>query len=307
MKSKSVCIPLLVTLGLFAVTAAVLLFVFPFVQKSVPVMTPAALTAADRRSSSSGYRRRQPASDGPSSPKNVSESGRKVRRQSSCPASDTTPPASSKAFQAQTGTKTVYLTFDDGPSNLTPPLLDVLDQFHVKATFFVVGAYDPHVSEHLKEIAARGHAIGIHSYSHNYRQIYASERAFFEDFDRMHDLVRETTGIDSRICRFPGGSVNAYNRKTGTAIVSDLKRKGYVYFDWNASSGDAGGQNSPDGIYQSAMAGVHLHRISVVLFHNTSAKRATLQQMPRFLETLKEEGYTCRVLNPTVDNAPFIF
>ena len=203
--------------------------------------------------------------------------------------------------------KVVYLTFDDGPSDLTPPLLDVLDNYHVKATFFVVGAYDPHVSEHLKEIAERGHAIGVHSYTHNYHQIYASEAAFFEDFDRIHELIFEATGIDTKICRFPGGSVNGYNKKTGKAIVRDLKEKGYVYFDWNASSGDAGSQDTPDGIYQSALSGVHSHRTSVVLFHNTAAKKATLQQMPRFLATLEKEGYTFRVLDPTVDNRPFIF
>ncbi|HCW79942.1 MAG TPA: hypothetical protein DG942_02410, partial [Ruminococcaceae bacterium] len=86
--------------------------------------------------------------------------------------------------------KVIYLTFDDGPSTLTVPLLNVLDKYHVKATFFVVGVNDKDEVSDLKEIARRGHAIGVHSYTHDYRQIYASPEAFFSDFDKMHSLIK---------------------------------------------------------------------------------------------------------------------
>jgi peptidoglycan/xylan/chitin deacetylase (PgdA/CDA1 family) len=203
--------------------------------------------------------------------------------------------------------KTVYLTFDDGPSSLTQPLLDVLDQYHVKATFFVVGGSSKNEARDLQEIVKRGHAIGVHSWTHNYRQIYASEEAFFSDFDRMHKEILDVTGVDTKICRFPGGSVNNFNPKTRRAIIKELKKRGYVYFDWNAGGEDAGGAKTPETIYQSALNGVHRHRVSVVLFHNTAAKQATLQQLPRFLLTLKNEGYQFAVLDTTVDNGPFIF
>ena len=187
------------------------------------------------------------------------------------------------------------------------PLLDVLDRYHVKATFFVVGVNDKNEADDLKEIVRRGHAVGVHSWSHNYRQIYASPEAFFSDYDRMHRMILETTGVDTKICRFPGGSVNAYNAKTRKAIFEGLKQRGSVYYDWNAAGGDAGGKTTPGAILRSALNGVHAHGTSVVLFHNTTAKKATLRQMPEFLETLKREGYTFATLNPSVSNAPYIF
>ena len=203
--------------------------------------------------------------------------------------------------------RTVYLTFDDGPSSLTRPLLDVLDRYHVKATFFVVGVNDKNEIRDLQDIVNRGHAIGVHSWTHNYHQIYASESEYFSDFDRIHKAILDATGVNTKICRFPGGSVNDFNPKTRRAIIKGLKQRGYVYFDWNVSSGDAGEAGTPDAIYNMALKGVHGHRVSVVLFHNTAAKRATLQQLPRFISTLKNEGYQFAVLDPTVNNAPFIF
>ena len=113
--------------------------------------------------------------------------------------------------------RTVYLTFDDGPSSLTGPLLDVLDRYQVKATFFVVGVNDKNETRDLKEIVKRGHAIGVHSWSHNYRQIYASVDAFFSDYDRIHQTILDATGVDAKICRFPGGSVNGYDKKVRAA------------------------------------------------------------------------------------------
>lgn len=203
--------------------------------------------------------------------------------------------------------KTVYLTFDDGPSSLTAPLLDVLDECQVKATFFVVGVNDANETHDLQEIARRGHAIGVHSWTHNYHQIYASTEAFFADFDRMHQAIFNATGIDTKICRFPGGSVNGYNTKTRRAIVKGLKQRGYVYYDWNVSGSDTVENISSDAIFRTALQGVHAHRVSVVLFHNTSAKAATLRQVPKFISTLKNEGYRFAVLSPSVDNSPFIF
>ncbi len=203
--------------------------------------------------------------------------------------------------------KTVYLTFDDGPSSLTAPLLDVLDECQVKATFFVVGVNDANETHDLQEIARRGHAIGVHSWTHNYHQIYASPEAFFADFDRMHQAIFNATGIDTKICRFPGGSVNGYNTKTRRAILKGLKQRGYVYYDWNVSGSDTVEHISSDTIFSRALEGVHAHRVSVVLFHNTSAKAATLRQVPKFISTLKNEGYRFAVLSPSVDNSPFIF
>lgn len=203
--------------------------------------------------------------------------------------------------------RTAYLTFDDGPSSLTAPLLDLLDKYRVKATFFVVGTNDRDETAHLQEIVRRGHAIGVHSYTHNYRQIYASADAFFADFDKMHGLIQQATGVNTKICRFPGGSVNGYNKATRKAILSELKKRGYVYYDWNVSSGDAERKTSPRMISQNTIQGVMSHRTSIVLFHNTSLKGETLRQLPGILAALQKEGCTFSALTPSVDNRSFIF
>jgi peptidoglycan/xylan/chitin deacetylase (PgdA/CDA1 family) len=249
--------------------------------------------------SSSGASSAPVSSDAPSQTETVSKP---ASRPESVPSSS----PGSVGTQSRAG-KTVYLTFDDGPSTLTVPLLDVLDRYHVKATFFVVGVNDKNETHDLKEIVRRGHAVGVHSWSHNYRQIYASPEAFFSDYDRMHHMILETTGVDTKICRLPGGSVNAYNAKTREAIFRGLKQRGFVYYDWNAAGGDAEGKMTSGAILHSALNGVHAHGTSVVLFHNTTAKKATLRQMPEFLETLKREGYTFATLDPSVNNAPYIF
>lgn len=201
----------------------------------------------------------------------------------------------------------VYLTFDDGPSDLTIPLLDVLDQYCVKATFFVVGNACAEYPDSLREIVKRGHAVGNHSYTHDYHKIYASSDAFFDELEKTRALIRDTTGADTKLCRLPGGSVNDYNRSTRKAIIHRLKEEGYAYYDWNVSSGDASASPTPESIYSNVMKGVHNHRNSVVLMHNSSAKKATLEQMPRLLQTLRDEGYTCRVLDPSVENGSYIF
>ncbi len=203
--------------------------------------------------------------------------------------------------------KIVYLTFDDGPSNLTIPLLDVLDQYHVKATFFLMGHTDTADIKAMKEIANRGHVIGVHTYTHKYRDIYASPSAYLYDFNRMHELIKQVTGIDTQIYRYAGGSVNSYNRDTARAITQEMNRRGYVYFDWNVSGEDAEPGATAASIYRNTMSGIRRHRQSVVLLHNSSSKRDTLTLTPKIIETLKKEGYQFKTLDASLDNSPYQF
>ena len=149
--------------------------------------------------------------------------------------------------------KIAYLTFDDGPSDLTIPLLDVLDRYQVKATFFLVGKTGEEDRKAMREIVKRGHAIAVHSYSHDYREIYASVDAYLADFAKMHDLILKETGVDTPLYRFAGGSINSYNRDTAKAIIEEMNRRGYTYFDWNVDSGDATRGTTAQQIYQHAV------------------------------------------------------
>ena len=209
------------------------------------------------------------------------------------------------AVQAQG--KVVYLTFDDGPSKLTMPLLDLLDHYKIKATFFLVGKTSQQDQKAMKEIVNRGHAIGVHSYTHILSRIYVTPAAFVDDFGRMHDLIQKTTGVVTHILRFAGGSVNDYNKNTARAIITEMNRRGYTYFDWNVSAGDAEHGSTASSIYSGVINGVHAHPQSVILCHDTNAKGNTLSEVPKIIETLLKEGYSFKTLDSSVDNRPYIF
>lgn len=192
--------------------------------------------------------------------------------------------------------KVAYLTFDDGPSNLTVPLLDVLDRYNVKATFFVVGKTGEADRKAMREIVDRGHAIAVHSDSHDYRKIYASVDAYLADFAKIHDLILQETGVDTPIYRFAGGSINSYNKNTAKAIITEMDRRGYANFDWNVDSGDATVGITAKQIYNHAVNDSKKINHPVILCHNTSAKGMTLQQMPAIIEALQKAGYRFDVL-----------
>ena len=166
--------------------------------------------------------------------------------------------------------KVIYLSFDDGPGPWTDRLLDVLARYNVKATFFVTGL-DPDYADCIGRAYREGHSIGVHSASHSYRRIYASEEAFFEDFNAMQELIREQTGQESRIFRFPGGSSNTvsrFNRGIMTRLARAMTDLGYVYFDWNVDADDAGKASSTEEVLQNILAGCAEREVSVVLQHD---------------------------------------
>lgn len=167
-----------------------------------------------------------------------------------------------------TGAKTVYLTFDDGPCSYTSQILDILDKYGVKATFFVVGTDYP---ELLTRMANSGHTVAIHSMTHNYNKIYASEDAFFEDMYAMQNHIAAYTGKTTTLLRFPGGSsnmVSRFNPGIMTRLTQQLTQMGYTYFDWNVDSKDAGGAKTPDDVYWNVVGGISSRRTSVVLMHD---------------------------------------
>ena len=165
--------------------------------------------------------------------------------------------------------KVIYLTFDDGPGPYTQQLLDVLDSYGVKATFFVTNRG---YGEMMKEIVNRGHSIGIHTMSHKYEVIYSSPEAYFDDLLGMQDVIYRNTGVKTTLMRFPGGSSNTVSAHSCVGLMSILTRAvqdaGFQYFDWNVDSNDAGGAKKAQTVFDNVTEGVSHNRVSVVLQHD---------------------------------------
>lgn len=194
----------------------------------------------------------------------------------------------------------IYLTFDDGPNSyFTPVILDVLKKYNVKATFFVTSAGP---DELIKREFDEGHAIGLHSSSHEYGIIYRSSEAFWKDMNTVASRVEKITGKKSELIRFPGGSSNTVSRKYKQGIMTQLAReveeKGYGYFDWNIISGDAGETTDPKVEYNYVINGLSKSRGNVVLMHDI--KKHTSEAIESIVKYGIDSGYKFEVL--TKDN-----
>ena len=207
----------------------------------------------------------------------------------------TVPPSNPVEYpQDEITQKTCYLTFDDGPSHNTLKVLDILEQYGVKATFFVMGTGN---LSYVKKIHEAGHTVALHTYSHEYSQIYASQKAYFDDLQKISDAVKAQIGIESKVIRFPGGSSNTVSTNYCTGIMSALAvetaNQGYVYFDWNIDSTDASGNNVPA---STIVANVKKYggrsKQDIVLMHDTGAKGTTVEALPQIIEYYIEKGYT---------------
>ena len=186
------------------------------------------------------------------------------------------------------GIHRVYLTFDDGPSIYTDDILDILDEYGVKATFFVVGRENTASYARYLRIVEEGHTLGMHSYSHVYSDIYASPEAFAEDTQRIRSLLEDVTGQTPVFYRFPGGSSNDVSATDVRELAEYLESQGIIYFDWNVSSGDAGRVPlTSDQIVQNALSGIQTRDTTVILLHDTAAKRSTVYALPRIIEALQ--------------------
>ena len=192
--------------------------------------------------------------------------------------------------------KRVYLTFDDGPSENTAEILDILDQNGVKATFFVTGHTDQESMQQYKAIVEHGHGIGIHSYTHDYDKIYSSLHAFQEDVNSMSDLIFAATGVRTHMYRFPGGSANTVSATDVNTLMSWLDEEGYVFYDWNALNGDAVTQDlAVSTLVQNVVTNVTKNRDkkvdSIVLMHDMKVRHNTVESLQPLIDKLKAEGY----------------
>lgn len=201
--------------------------------------------------------------------------------------------------------KSIYLTFDDGPSSLTPQILDILKEHNIKATFFII--YSDSLESKLlyKRMIDEGHTIGVHSTCHQYPIIYQSTAKFLDDFAQTAIMLKQETGIKPEILRFPGGSINSYNKAIYQQTIAEIIRRGYTYYDWNVSAEDATSTITKDQIYNNVVTGVHKHNKSIVLMHDAGNKFDTLSALPSIINDLSDEGYNFYPLTKDVKPVAF--
>lgn len=189
----------------------------------------------------------------------------------------------------------IYLTFDDGPGAETPRLLEILEKYNAKATFFVVDT--PFVST-IAQIAANGHGLGMHTATHDFGKVYSSIDAYFADLEKIESLIEEYAGYRPAIIRFPGGSSNLVSKKYCKGIMTDLARivegKGYLYYDWNVDSCDAGDAKTAEAVYQNVVRSCSTRTSSVVLMHDI--RSYTIDAIEDILIWGQENGYVFEAL-----------
>lgn len=218
-------------------------------------------------------------------------------------APETTTAASTSAPVSATvsaGDKVVYLTFDDGPTENTVNILNVLEENDVRGTFFVIHTYDG-CEKQIRAIHERGHCVALHTYSHRYT-IYRSTEDYFNDLGKISDLVYNATGTRSKLVRFPGGSSNTISRKYKkgimTTLTQELPKRGYAYFDWNVDSLDASDVHVPaEKIVRSSTAAIGNLNQVILLMHDAKAKTTTVDALPDIIRAYRNAGYRFDVLS----------
>ena len=212
---------------------------------------------------------------------------------------------------AETG-RQIYLTFDDGPCKYTPQVLDILDRYGAKATFFTVGAFVDRYPETSADIVKRGNLIACHTYTHEFDKCYASADAFFAETEKWKRAVQKACGsLPERICvRFPGGSTTKYAADVREDIIQRINYEGYRWFDWNAADNDKWPKGNTQGLsdteyfMQSYRECIGWYQDTpdvpvVFLFHDT--EEGSVRILPTILQDLIDRGYSFRLLSEHPD------
>lgn len=203
--------------------------------------------------------------------------------------------------------KIVYLTFDDGPSENTSKILDILKENNVKATFFIISPYIPSHNEIVKRIYNEGHSLGNHTTDHEFNKVYTSQDSFFNSFNKQQEFIKSLTGYDCTIFRFPGGSKNvlvrnAHGNDFTKNIIVKLEAQGIHCYDWNVDSGDSHANSVPVvTICNNILKEIKnidgtLKNPAIVLMHDCLTKKTTVQALPEIIKIFKDNGYEFDVL-----------
>ncbi len=199
--------------------------------------------------------------------------------------------------------KIAYLTFDDGPCEHTEEILKILTEKEAVATFFVKN--NDKYMDKLTPILEQGSALAMHSLTHDYKKIYSSVDAYFEDLYAIEKIIYEKTGVKPKIMRMPGGSSNQiskqYSKGVVTKIAERLTAEGYIRFDWNVDSRDASNDKdrSAAALLNNIKKTVKDQRVINILMHDTNDKKTTVEALPQIIDYLREQGYSFMTLNMT--------
>ncbi|QZY54562.1 polysaccharide deacetylase family protein [Crassaminicella profunda] len=181
--------------------------------------------------------------------------------------------------------KIVYITFDDGPSIYTEKIIHILDQYHAKATFFMLSNRIRTYKNIVRKLINEGHAVGLHGVSHNVRKIYRSPNTVVSEMNSCNTSLQQVTGTKTNLIRVPYGSAPYMTKPYRKAVQS----AGYKMWDWNVDSRDSLGKNiSPNVIIRNVKKQVKKQKIPVILLHERST---TVKALPQILKYLKENGY----------------
>ena len=209
------------------------------------------------------------------------------------------------AYPETEGPRKAYLTFDDGTSEQTDRILDILAQYGVKATFFVTARNGEENAARYRRIVAEGHSIGLHSVTHNYKQIYASLDAYIADVEGIRQFVLATTGVDSHLYRFPGGSSNSVASIPMEDCIRYLNQNGYRYFDWNIDTSDSvNKEQSVDKVVSRALGeAIDKYHNCVILMHDSASQAHTVAALPQIIEGIQARGME---ILPITENTPLV-
>lgn len=200
----------------------------------------------------------------------------------------------------QSPNKTVYLTFDDGPSpNVTPLILDELKKENVKATFFVLGMNVNYYPEIIKRAYSEGHYIANHGYSHKYSEIYENVDTVLNDYQKCEESLRnvlDKNDFSSGIYRFPGGSSGGFYDNIKQDAKAKFKEENVAYLDWNALTYDAENAHTKESILENLKNTVGDKNVVVLLMHDSSSKILTYETLPDIIQFFRDKGYTFSTL-----------
>lgn len=202
-------------------------------------------------------------------------------------------------------TGVIYLTFDDGPSDITTEVLNVLKENDVKATFFIVD-YSEEDKSKVQRIIEEGHTLGLHGMSHDYATIYSSLDAITENFIGLRNKILDDFNYSATYIRFPGGASNTISKNYCEGIMTEatnkVEQEDFTYYDWNVDVDDAGSARTADRIYDNFVAGIAPKRENVVLMHDGYGHQATADALQKIIDYANDNGYVFSAI--TEDTIP---